>query len=335
MPEFGFPAQPRQALLNRIIADLRSRGDEARVAAVTGRFADIATERQGRVEELMQIEKSITDLRGYGEAIALSEGRANTMQESLAAIVANAQGLADTATLLQTNATDRDFESVSAEARQTLDSVVASLNQQFAGRTLFAGDDADGAAVADAATVFADTVATLEAGPTVTASLANLQTDFFGAGGLFDTTYYQGGAGAAPMTEVAVGERIDYTVKADETPFRRVLMEMSVLAASFDRANAIPDDQRRDLLAQAADGLRTAVAEIVTVQGRLGAAEARIATVKSRNIASEAALTLQFNDLAGADQFDATLRLTELDSQLETALQTTVRLSNLSIANFL
>ena len=152
---------------------------------------------------------------------------------------------------------------------------------------------------------------------------------------MFDTLFYQGGAGDAPLTEVAPGERINYTVKADETPMREVLLNVTVMAAAYDTTNAIPTSERRALIEQAADGLRNAISQVIGIQGRLGSAEARIAGIKARNIAADAAYSLQFNELSSADTYDAALRLSELDGQLEIAFSTTARLSNLSLINYL
>lgn len=335
MPEFGFPAQPRNATLASIVTNLRARSDEARVASVTGRFADVTAERRGRVDELMQLEKSLQDFSTYSEIISLTELRATTIQSSLERVGAAAQSLADTTDLLRTNGTDENFEVVSADARGELDTVLAALNVSVAGRALFAGDDSTGAALTDSATITAASVPILEAGTGAGVAYANLQTEFFGTGGLFDTTFYVGGAGDAPVTEVAPGERVDYGVKADETPVRTVLFNLVVLGAAHDPSNAIPNSERRALAELASDGLRAGISDLINVQSRLGTAEARIATAKARNIASEASLTISFNELAGADTFEAALTLTELDSQLETAFLTTARLSNLSLANFI
>ncbi len=334
MPEFGFPAQPRQASLASIIAKLRDRADDARFAAVTGRNADVTRELDGRVSELMQIEKSINDLQSYSEAIALSEARANVMQQSLGRIGAVSQSLTDTVDLLGTNGTDRDFESLSLTARGELQTVVASLNASFGGRALFAGDVTATPTVADADTIFASSVPFLEGAASSTAAYAALEAEFVGAGGLFDTAIYQGGAGNPPRTEIAAGEQVDYGVKANEDPMRRALLNVVVLAAAYDTSNAIPDEQRRDLARIANEGLREGIGSLVTVQGRLGAAEARIANIKSRNIATEASLTLNYNELAGADTYQAALSLSELDTQLETAFATTARLADLTLANF-
>ncbi|MEM1298956.1 MAG: hypothetical protein AAGH68_06700 [Pseudomonadota bacterium] len=334
MPDFGFPAQPRQALIRSTVSNLRDRSDDARVAAVTERFADVTRELDGRVDELMQIEKSIRDLQGYADAIALSEGRAATSQRALDQIRTSAQEISDASTVLRTNGTDQNFETLSGQARGQLNSVIASLNTTFAGRALFAGDAVDTTPIANIDTIMAASVPVLEAAAGANAAYTDLQIEFFGAGNTFETSLYAGGANDAPVTEVGPGERVDYGVRADEDPMRQVLFNMTVLAAAFDKSNAIDDTFREDLLITASEGLRNSIDAVTQVQGRLGTAEARIATVKSRNIASEASLTLTYNDIAGADAFTAAISLNELESQLEVAFATTARLANLSLANF-
>ncbi len=82
-------------------------------------------------------------------------------------------------------------------------------------------------------------------------------------------------------------------------------------------------------------GLRNAVDGVISTQARLGTAEGRIATVKARNIAEEAAMGIRFNELAGVDQYEAALKVAEIEAQLEAALVTTSRLTSLSLANYL
>ncbi|MEM0990076.1 MAG: flagellin [Pseudomonadota bacterium] len=334
MPEFGFPAQYRQATLSRIISDLKDRSDDARVETVTERFADVTGALDGRVNELFQIEKSLTDLRAYGEVIAISESRSRVMQEALDNVQSASQNLTDTSDVLRTNGTTRDLQTLSNQARGELDTIVSQLNISFGGRTLFAGDEAGAAATVPAEQFLTDSTPFLEGAATAAGAYANLQAEFGVTGGLFANTFYLGGDGNAPRAEVAPGEVVDYTVRANEDPIRNVLFNVVVLASAYDLTNNIPADQRRELVEFASDGLRNAVSDTITVQARLGAAEARIATVKARNIASDASLTIAFNDLAGADAYDAAVELTQLEAQLEVAFATTSRLASLSLASF-
>ena len=336
MPEFGFPPQHRSASMSLLITSLRERADAVRVQAVTGRFDDVTRELNGNVSGLMQVEKSLVDLQDYSEAVALSEARASVTQSALEQARNIGQSLADTTDLLTTNGTTRDFEGVSATAREELGSVVSSLNAQFAGRPLFSGDDGSaGRAVADVATIQTLGVPFLEAQPDATTAYANLVSEFVNPGGTFDTSIYLGGDGNAPQTEVGPGERVDYAVKATEDPLRSIMANVVALGAAFDMTNGIPDNQRRLIAELASEGLRSDVSNIIGLQSRVGSAEERIANVKARNAASEASLTIAFNNLAGVDQVESTLELTELERQLETAFATTARMSNLSLVNFL
>ena len=335
MPEFGFPAQPRHAAMTRMVTRLRTEGDDARTAAVTGRFADITAVSGGRVDEVVQLGKSIADLADYAQAIALSEARASTMQASLTTIGAVGQSLADAASTVLTAGTTANLETVSAQAAEGMGSVLAALNVSFAGRALFAGDDAGGAAVLDQAATMAGAVPFLEGATSAAAAYAALRAEMLGPAGFFETSVYLGGAGAAPSTEIAPGERVDYAVKANDPALRALLFNTAVMAAAFETTNAIPDAQRRELLRLGSEGMRNALSDLAAVEARLGTAEACIASVKARNIATEAALTLRYNDLAGADSYAAALELTELDRQLETAFATTARFSAISLANYL
>ena len=335
MPEFGFPTQHRNHSMSLIIASLRDRSDAARVESVTGRFEDVTSELGGSVSELMQIEKSILDLKGYADTIALAEARADVTQKSMSRIREVAQSLADATALLSANGTTSDFENLSAQAREEFGSVVSALNVHFAGRALFAGDDSSGLAISDQNTIQTLGVPFLEGAASATAGYNTLMSEFTSAGATFDTSVYQGGAGDSPPAIVAPGEVVEYGVKADESAFRSVLANLVALGAAFDPTNSISDDQRRELTALASEGLRADISQIISAEGRVGSAEGRIATIKARNIASEASLTIAFNNLAGADQLNAAIEITELERQLETAFATTARMSNLSLVNFL
>ncbi len=335
MPEFGFPAQPRQSLIRSLVADLRARSDEEREALITGRLSDPTRALNGRVNELLQIEKSIADLNDYADNIALSEGRASTMQNALSSMIQSAELISNQVNTLLTNGTDSNFRVISSQAQQELQSVVAALNVEYAGRSLFAGDDAGGSSIVEGDEILVNSVPFLEGQADADSAYSALQDEFLNAGGLYETTFYVGGAGEPPLTEVAPGERVNYGVKADETPFRDLTFNVAVLAASNDPTNAIPNDQRRELAELASAGLRNAISSLVETQGRLGTAEERIANAKARNIAAEATFSLSFNELSAADSFETTLSLTEIETQLETAFSTTARLARLSLANFI
>jgi len=335
LPAIGFPAQPRNDLMSRLIGQLRSRSDTARQEVVTGLLADPAAALGGRVSELLGLEQSLAEIAQYREIIGLAESRAGVIQGTLdvlrnLTVDLNVSGQ----TALDSNlATAR--QSVSAAARQALGAAISTLNVSFGGRRLFAGDAGNTQAVAALEVFMSASVTILEAGPTAGAAYADLSVAFSVAGGLFETTFYTGGSGDAPATEVARGERLGFAPRADAAPVRALLRDLVTLAAAFDPDNAIPEGDRRGLAEQAIAGLRNNVAALVGMAGRVGVAEERMATVAARHQASEVALTLAYTKLAGRDQFEAAAELTQLETQLQTTYLATARLANLSLANFM
>ena len=331
----GFPAQPRYDLMSRLISQLRSRADTARLEAVTGLMADPAAARGGKISELLGLEQSLAEIAQYRDIIGLAESRATVIQGTLDALrnIAVELHVSGQTVLEVTSAAGR--RAVSISARQALGTALSALNVSFAGRHLFSGDAGTTQAVASLDLFLSESAAILEAGPTAGAAYTNLSVAFSAGGGLFETMLYTGGSGDAPATEVARGERLDFAPKADEAPVRALLRDLAVLAAAFDPANAIPEDQRRELAEAAVSGLRNNVDGLVGMAARVGVAEARMATITARHQAGQTALNLAYLKLAGRDQFEAAVVLNQIEAQLQTTYLATARLANLSLLNFL
>lgn len=334
MPDYGFPSQPRQFQMARVVQDVRARSDAARISVVTGNPADLTAKHDGRVDEILQIQHRLDTIRGYTEIIGISEGRAGTTQTSLQTLIdLSVETTSDAEIVLFGTASQR--ETFSLNVAQQLNTVVSSLNVSFGGRNLFSGDAGGQTTLADAETILADSLPFLEAAPGPASAYADLRNEFFNAGGLFETTFYTGGTGDAPVTEVAPGETVSYAVRGDDPALREYLFNVTVLALANDQTNNITDDQRSALTRIATDALRNNQNEVTDLSARVGNAEARIGTAKARNIASEAALSISLSEFTDDDPFEATVELTTLEEQLEATFLATARLANLSLTNFL
>jgi len=331
----GFPAQATQARLASLTAELRERSETAQREMVTGRHADTAAALHGQVGEVLRIEKSLADLEQYSQTIGLAEARTSSTQTALGHLDRLTNDLAGQAQIALQNGTSDGLETMSEQARQALESAVGALNTRFGGRALFGGDGGQTAALADADTILAGSAAVLTAAPSGGTGYADLATAFNSPGALFETSFYLGGTGDAPEAEIAPGERVAYHARADEQPVRDLLRNLAALAAAYDPSNALGDAERRAIAEQGLDGLRETVQPMTAVAARIGSAEARIATIKARNTATEASLTLSLDSLTGREDFEAATRLKSIEGQLETLFLTTARFSDLSLANFL
>lgn len=331
----GFPPQRSQAILASLLDQLRARGDTARQEAVTGRRADPVKALGGRIAEPIGIARDLADIREYRQAIALAETRSQGTQAVLATLQTLADDLSNQAQLALQNDTANSLAVMSATARDFLGAAVSALNTAIGGRSLFAGDAGDARAIAPAETVLAESVAVLEAAPGGAAGMSDLRTAFDTPGGLFETVIYGGGSGDAPRAEIARGERVALSARADEPPMRDMLRGLAALAAAYDPTVALAEDDRRAIALEAVGDLRNLVDPLNRIVARVGAAEGRMETVKAGHVAAETALTRAFNEFAGADALTAATELRAVEGQLETLFLTTARMSALSLANFL
>jgi len=75
--------------------------------------------------------------------------------------------------------------------------------------------------------------------------------------------------------------------------------------------------------------------DLTGVRGALGAAEARIETIQTRNASERTALELARNQLLAADPFETATRLEEVQFQLQALYTVTARMGDLSLVNFI
>lgn len=333
--ETGFPAQPRQTALTRRIAELRERSDAAQSEAVTGRPADPATARGGRIGEIIMIRGRIDALTQHGENVALAEARTDAMAATLAALRGIAVRHANDAATAMASGLAQGREVVGAAAGDALGRAVAALNLSLGGRALFSGDATDRPAVADASDFLAAGASAIAGAPTGALAYDALTVAFTDPGGDFETSLYTGGDGDAPGAAIAPGEAVRTDLSARDPAIRDALKNLVALTQAFDSASGLDAAERDALANRAIAGLRTAADELSGAEGQLGAMQERIAVVKSRNTAEEAALSLAYNELTGGDPYRAALELETAERQLETLFATTARLAGLSLANYL
>ncbi len=331
----GFPPQRTQAVLRELLVDLRATGDTRRKEAVTGRLEDPAAARGGRLREPLAIERDLAEIRGYRETIALAETRAGTTQRVLDTLRESVDELANQAELARQNAAKGGRETASALAEDLLGTVVSALNTRIGGRSLFAGDAGDAPALVEAERIRDEVIALVAAAPDAATAEADVRAAFDTPGGLFETTLYQGGTGDAPSAEIAEGERVALSARADDPAIRDLLRSVALLSAAEDPALALAEADRKALFEGALADLRNVTDPLNRRAAEIGAGEARVEQAKARHIAAQTALTAQYNEMTGADSLVAAAELSAVESQIEVLFLTTARLQDLSLVNFL
>ncbi|WP_428408787.1 flagellin [Hyphococcus sp.] len=332
MSGYGFPTLLQYSRLTTAAADLKSRAEQARTEMVTGRLADMKSQLSSKIGDVHLLRKAIDDVTARQDAATRALGRTTASQTALTLASDGVVTLgADLLSAVGQN-NEPSIDIAATKARLQLDAAFSAFNTRYEGRSLFAGDAADAPALGDAETLLAD-VSAIFVGA---ADNAQLQTDldfyFNDPAGGFATTIYTGGTGNAARTEIADGELVDYSAKADEQAVRDLLRHLATVVVADQQASFVD----RDLaLSTAAGGLIQADSDIVAIRSRIGAAEERIAAADSRLEAEATAYSLTYNEHTARDPYEAASLLQQIESQLQASYLVTSRISLLSLANFL
>lgn len=332
MAEIGSPTLLNHLRLSSATANLRRQAETARSELVTGRIADLPKALGGRLGGAQLLRKALDDLAVERAAIDRAGLRANVAQSTLGAVSAGASGLNASLLAALGRGDQQTIANSAVEARSQLGAAFAQLNVRVEGRSLFAGDAGDRPALASADILLSD-IATLFAAAADAAQFeADLDVYFNDPAGGFRTVVYQGGAGDAASLEIAPGETVIATARADEQGVKDMIRGLSAIAVA---ATAGPSSKRDQSLAFAGATLLKGDSGVLDLRTRIGLEEARAEDARMRIESEEVALTAAYNAMTSRDPFEAASRLQALESQIEASFVLTSRLSRLSLTNFL
>ena len=300
----------------------------------SGQVADVTTRLGGDFAYLADIDRSLARLKGFSvaatEATLFTEAaQVNLDRLQDVSIRLSSDLLAST----PTNITSTRVHNAT-RARTDLESVLGALNGTVGGRSLFGGIQTDRAPLGSADTLLAGLAAAIaglsDAGDIQTAA----QTWFDDPAG-FKATMYAGSDIALAPIEIASGQQVSVTLRADDPAFRDVLRNLALVALSTDPALALDGDTQNALMFDAGNALLAGQEGVTALRADLGFAQARIEETTVRNEAARSGLDLARTRLLNADPFETAIRLEETQFQLESLYAATARTARLSLLNYL
>jgi flagellar hook-associated protein 3 FlgL len=319
-------------ILARQSADLRGQVQRASNEVATGRHADIALVLRGDVAPVLAIDASLSRLAAFKTTTTDAAFQASAQQTTLSGLSSLAAGITTTLLGARDFPTPAQVNTVAADARARLESVVGLLNTQASGRSVFAGVATDTAPLGRPD----DLLAALEAaaaGATTAGGVAAAVVNWF-ADPLGYGTFYQGGDPLSPAP-IAQGEIADLSTTALDPTIRDTLAGFA-MAALIDRGMLAGNTEERARLAQSAGQmLLTSEDGRIGLAAKIGTVEAQIESARTRNAAEETALGILRAEIGSADPYEAATRLETARAQLESLYLVTARVSRLSLVDFL
>lgn len=328
---FGDLAQTLQT--RHQTATLKLAAQQLGTEMATGRAADTAAALRGDLVALAAIETALARAAGHRTATAEAALFAEGVQAALDRLN---DGAAAVAPLLLASGSASATSMVGPAARESaagLETAVATLNTRLGDRSLFAGIATTGPALAPAGVIL-DAVATAAAAETTAAGVEAAVAAWFDDPAGFAAVAYLGGPPRPPLA-LSPEDRASLPVTALEPALRDTLAALAIGALTDRGTPALPDGERAALAQRAGERLLTGQSARTELQAAVGTQEARIASAARRNAAETAALDLARASLLGVDPADTATRLQATQTQIETLYAVTVRLSRLSLADFL
>lgn len=324
----------RQLILRRQNADTRAQMDALVGEVATGRKADLPKVLRGDFGALASLERDLALLDSYRISTSELSSRSAAAALALENIRTSTEAMAPT--LLGADGLERvgSIDVMASEARQTLGSVLDTLDTRFGGRALFAGAATGTAAVIDADTLLSE-LQPVVASATTAAEVETAVRDWFAPGGGFDMSGYLGSAEPVARQPVAKARALGLEVTAADPRLREMLIGFS-MAALADGAPLAGDlDAQSDLVVRAGEALASAATPLTDISAEIGAMQSELELVETSNAAERTAVETARGELIDADIFESAGRLEAIQAQLEVLYAITARTTSLSLANYL
>lgn len=301
----------------------------------SGVTIDVTAHLRGDFTRLSRIESDLVKLDGF-RSITEEHGHFVTTQQSIIQKLRDLGSLSTTFLSLPEVANSTFVSSAGAEALTTFEAAVQSLNTQSGGRTVFSGVGVNQPAVAPADAILTELEAALTAaGATTALDVANVVTDWFAAGGGYDTTGYVGQSASASPVRLSENEVARPPATAQDDAIRAQLANFAMGALIGRNTLSIDQDEVRQLIRISGEALLGSNEQLVVLQAQIGRSENQIERAATENAAQRDALRLAKAELIEVDPYESATALQRAEAQLQTMYTITGRLSRLSLVEYL
>lgn len=328
---------------------------EANKEMVTGRYADIGLSIGVRTGQAVGLRNQHNQIESIITTNGIVAGRVDVTQKALDGLLETAQDFLSS--LIGVRDGESGPEVLYSQAKNNLQGLVGSLNNSASGQFIFAGIDTQNKPVTD---YFAPAAASKQAiddaffatfgitqddpnaanitAADMTAFLQGAFSDEFAdaAGPPPATQGWQNWSTAASQnvsTRISTTEVVEVSTNAGEQPFRDLA---KVYTMTFDLGSKnLNMNAFRAVLTEAIDTVTSAIQGLVATKAGLGTSEERISASTNRLTIQRDIMSKQITNYEGVDSIAASARVTQMQTQLDTALALTARMQQLSILNWM
>ena len=332
------------------IQQMQSRMAQLTSEISSGRKTDPAGALGAGASSLYELHYESDQQTALQTGITTASGQLNAVQTALTSLSSVVQTISSAA--LNSNSA-QDPSVLATQAQDAMGQAVDLLNTQYAGQSVFAGNDsattpmnslnATGGPLDTINSVLSAAV-TANGGQPLTA--ANVPALLNGLSSVFNDTssnpaqnfssaFYLAKDDGKPTTiPVGATQTVSYNAQADQPAFRDLFQGLSMLSL-LGAPSSQMDSSAQSALLQAAQGvISSAQGELTQTQATLGIAQSQLQQSSDAQTAASQATLQQITSLEQADTYGDTTQLDQLQTQLQASYEITASISKLSMVTF-
>lgn len=344
-----------QNAMRLTIGDAQKQMSDAQKEVTTGKYADVGATLGATTSNAVDLTSDSLRLQSLIGTNSIVNTRLDSSQSALNQIASSAEKIQQTLVGLGNSYESITLSSAKRSVNDALDMFVSAANTSVNGEYLFSGVNTDVKPMTD--------YNALDAGGNPSAAKQAFKTAFFGAFGMNPddpavstisasamtnflqntlepmftgtdwTTNWSSASNDTMTSRISKTETVQSSASANSKGFRYLGL-VSVIGSEMLASN-YSAETRTAMVAKAVEYSGRAVSGINDERTQLGLSQQRVKDANASLGAQKDIIDTQLGNLTGVDAYEASTRLNNLKSLIETSYTLTSRLQKLSLVNYL
>jgi flagellar hook-associated protein 3 FlgL len=314
----------------------------------TGKLADTGLTLGARTTQVVNFTRDLDRLNGIVDSNTLVSSRLSATQLALEKLSSTAQNFLST---LTSSASGDAVSSITQDGAATaLSELTSILNTAFNGEYLFAGVNTDVKPINSFTDSGSSSKAAFDAAflaqfgfsqnDPAAAEITAAQMDSFITNALEPQflgadwqTNWSNSTDQKIVSRIALNETTETSVSANSDGMRKLAMAAATISDLFD--SNLSEAGKKQLVERAVSMVGEAIAALADLQSQTGIVEKRVTDASERVSMQADLFENQILDMEGVDPYEASTRVSDLLSSIETSYALTARIQELSLLRFL
>jgi flagellar hook-associated protein 3 FlgL len=336
------------AALRQSVLTLQSELSNASTEVSTGDYADIGLTLGSQTGQSVSLQSQNALLQTITTSNSVAGSRLSTTQTVLSSLQSAAQDMLNS--LIESSGSSSGASTTASTAQTDLQTLTSGLNTTQDGSYIFAGTNTATAPITDyfgtsaanksaVDSAFASAFGFSQSSSSVSSITGSQMQSFLSGsfGSLFQGSSWSSdwsSASDTPLTtQISTQTTVNTSVSANQAPFQQLAQAYTMLG-ELGNAN-LSSDAYQAVSTQAQSLLTSAISGLTDLQSSVGSVQSSVTSANTTMSLQMNILTTQVSNLESVNPYDAATRVSDLQTQIETAYSLTSQLHNLSLVNYL